>query len=200
MASDVDIANLALARLGDSATVSNLSPPEGSAQAQHCARFYPIALDALLELHDWHFATRRKTLAAIEGDWEPWGYAYAPPADCIRVLSIVPAGGADADVQPYEREVGPNGEAVILTDQEEASARYIARITDPTRFSPLFVDVFGWVLASHLAGPLLKGDAGIKMTQQCYSTALAMLARATTTDANQRKSGHEHTPEWIAGR
>ena len=50
MASEVDICNLALGHLGDNATVASLNPPEGSVQAQHCARFYPIARDALLEM------------------------------------------------------------------------------------------------------------------------------------------------------
>ena len=58
MASEVDICNLALGHLGDNATVSSISPPEGSAQAEHCARFYPIARDALLEMHNWNFAMR----------------------------------------------------------------------------------------------------------------------------------------------
>lgn len=51
MASEVDICNLALARLGDNATVASIDPPEGSAQAEHCARFYAIARDSLLEMH-----------------------------------------------------------------------------------------------------------------------------------------------------
>ena len=48
MPSEVDICNLALGHLGDSATVATIDPPEGSAQAEHCARFYPIARDARL--------------------------------------------------------------------------------------------------------------------------------------------------------
>ena len=59
MSSEVAICNLALAHLGDSATVASIDPPEGSAQSEHCARFYPIARDALLEMHAWKFATRR---------------------------------------------------------------------------------------------------------------------------------------------
>ena len=51
MASVVDICNQALSHLGDSATVASIDPPEGSAQAEHCARFYPAALAALLEMH-----------------------------------------------------------------------------------------------------------------------------------------------------
>ena len=65
MASEVDICNLALAHLGDSATVASINPPEGSAQAEMCQRFYPIARDSLLEMHNWGFATRRKALAQL---------------------------------------------------------------------------------------------------------------------------------------
>lgn len=200
MASEVDICNLALARLGDDATVSSIYPPEGSAQAEHCARFYPIARDALLEMHDWHFATRRKTLAAISGTWSPWGFAYAPPSDCVRVIAVVPPDSPDTDVQPFEREIGPTGQAVILTDQGEAIARYVTKVTDTTRFSPLFVDVLGDLLASYLAGPVIKGDAGRAESKGMLQIALSKLAMAKNSDANQRKSGQEHKPDWIAGR
>ena len=46
MASVADICNMALGHLGDSATVASIDPPEGSAQAEHCARFYPMVRDA----------------------------------------------------------------------------------------------------------------------------------------------------------
>ena len=48
MSSVVDICNIALSRLGDRATVTSIDPPEGSAQADHCRRFYPIALKTIL--------------------------------------------------------------------------------------------------------------------------------------------------------
>ena len=63
MASEVEICNLALAHLGDEATVASIDPPEGSAQAEHCQRFYPVSRNSLLEMHDWAFATKRATLA-----------------------------------------------------------------------------------------------------------------------------------------
>ncbi len=50
MPSVVDLCNLALAYLGDDATVASIDPPEGSAQAEHCQRFYPIARDTLLQM------------------------------------------------------------------------------------------------------------------------------------------------------
>jgi len=75
MASIVDICNLALSHLGDSATVSSIDPPEGSAQADLCARFFPIALASLLEAHSWGFATRRVALAPLAISADSFGAA-----------------------------------------------------------------------------------------------------------------------------
>jgi hypothetical protein len=69
VASEVDICNLALGHIGDSATVSSINPPEGSAQAEHCSRFYPIARDSLLEMHNWGFATKRTNLALLSSEY-----------------------------------------------------------------------------------------------------------------------------------
>ena len=67
MTTPVDIANLALAHLGENGTVASIDPPEGSAQAVHLARFYPIARDALQEAYPWNFCTRRITPAIVTG-------------------------------------------------------------------------------------------------------------------------------------
>lgn len=201
MSSDVDICNLALANLGDEATVSSIDPPEGSAQAEHCARFYPIARDALLEMHSWKFATRRTTLAALATDTWNWQYAYAEPADALRILAVLPVTAAsDDESQDFETESGPAGESVIYTNQDTASARYTVRVTDTTKFSPLFVDCLARLLSSYLAGPLLKGDAGIAEAKSQLAIFRADLAEARASDANQRKGEPTHTPAWIGGR
>lgn len=201
MASEIDICNLALAHLGDEATVSSISPPEGSAQAEHCARFYPTARDMLLEQHDWRFATRRATLPAMDGDLWNWAFVYSEPTAALKILAVLPPAGADDnDGQPYECEIDTNGVRVIRTNQETASVRYIARVTDTTKFSPLFVVALSWQLASMLAGPILKGDTGAAESKRCAQMAQAYLAQATSSDANQRKGDITHTPTWIGGR
>lgn len=201
MASEVDICNLALARLGDNATVASIDPPEGSAQAEHCARFYPVARDSLLEMHAWKFATRRVLLAQLTTDTWNWTYAYAEPTGVLKLLAVLPASAAsDADTQEYEAETDGNGARIILTDQEGASLRYVAHVTDTTVFSPLFVDALAWLLASYLAGPVLKGDAGAAMAKACLQSFMLALSNAKVSDANQRKVRPEHKPDWIAGR
>ena len=90
MASEVDICNLALGHLGDNATVASLEPPEGSAQAEHCARFYPIARDALQEMHPWNFCTKRIALALIDGvSYSQWKYVYAEPSGVIQTAACL---------------------------------------------------------------------------------------------------------------
>ena len=201
MASVVDICNLALARLGDNATVSSISPPEGSAQADHCARFYPIALDSLLEMHAWKFAIRRTLLAQLVTDAWGWSFAYAMPSGVLKVIGVLPgSGSSDGAAQPYEIEAGEGGGMVILTNQEDASLRYVAHVTDTTTFSPLFIDALAWLLAAYLAGPLIKGDAGAAMARACLQSFQVVLSGAKVSDANQRKIDLDHQPTWIAGR
>ena len=97
MASEVDICNLALARLGDNATVASIDPPEGSAQAEHCARFYAIARDSLLEMHAWKFATRRVQLAKLTVPSWDWSFAYAEPTGALKLLGVLSATASNDD-------------------------------------------------------------------------------------------------------
>jgi hypothetical protein len=201
MASVVDICNLALGCLGDRATLSSIDPPEGSAQAEHCAAFYPVARDSLLELHAWNFATRRVVLAQLDTSSGTWSYAYARPANALKLLAVLPPeAGSDDETQPYEAESRDDGATLILTDQAQAQLRYTAAVADPTLFPPLFVDALTWLLASHLAGPLLKGDAGSTEAKRCLQMAAGWVAQAKTSDANQRRVRPAHTPPWLAGR
>lgn len=201
MASVVGICNLALSRLGDDANVTSVEPPEGSAQAQHCAHFYPMARDSLLELHDWKFAIRRTTPSKLAVSVGSWAYAYALPSGTVRVLSVLPAGAAsDAESQPYEIETADDGTPMVLTNVQAATLRYTTRDVDTVRFSPLFTDALATLLASYLAGPVLKGDAGKAEARAQLQQFQVQLSAAKVSDANQRKVTLEHTPGWITGR
>lgn len=214
MASEVEIANLALAHLGDSATVSSLSPPEGSAQAEKCARFYPLARDVMQEDFVWNFCVRRKMLALI-GGWSSgkWAYAYAAPSEMLRPISVshpdasadqVDALGGRPGV-PFRLEGTDTGQVVILTNLPDAELRYTVKVRDSTKFSAQFVEALSWRLASMLAGPILKGDAGIKMTQSCLQVAMAMGWNAAVMNANSSQEergtgGRGYVPSSIGAR
>ena len=211
MASAVDICNEALSHLGDSATVSSIDPPEGSAQAEHCARFYPSALASLLEMHPWAFATRRTALAQVANPTTTWAYAYAMPINTVNVLSIIASDASDDYSSPTQNsgaytpqqfavETSDQGDEIILTNQVNAVARFTSLVTDPTKFSPMFKEALGWFLASKLAGPVLMGDAGRKAAAACMQTTMLWLSKAADSDASSRKSDPKHWVGWINAR
>lgn len=224
MASDVDVCNLALAHLGDDATVSSIDPPEGSAQASHCARFYPIARDTLLEMHNWSFASRRAALAQL--DVTPpssWKYAYAAPSDMVNVVALLDpltpddysagvqfmnVGAYTAPIvglgvytpQPYVIETLEDGTAVIYANVQDAVLRYTVSVTDSTKFSPLFVITLSHLLASMLAGSLLKGEVGRQVAAEQLKLAGAFQAKAEGSDANQRNVKPAQGASWMVNR
>ena len=230
MASEVDIVNLALSHLGDAATVASINPPDGSAQAEYGQRFYPIARDSLLEMHDWGFATKRVLLAQVTNPSAQWAYCYAQPADLINTISVLDANATDDTAvgvtfptawgegplvngggytpQPFQLESSAQGADVIYTNQAGAALRYVARVTDPTRFSPLFVETLSWSLASMMAGPVIKGDAGTQAAARCTLIAFGQngrsgkFAQAAASDAGQKRTTARDRQQvsWIAGR
>lgn len=200
MASEVEIANLALANLGDRATVASLDPPEGSAQAEHCARFYPVARDALLELHPWNFATRRAALALLAETPVAWLYAYSLPADCIKVQAVQLPESTTDSTEHFAIGLNDDGQRVLYTNIDEAVVRYTARVEDTTLFTPLFTLTLSWKLSAMIAGPILKGDAGAAEAKRCDAVMAAYLGQARVSDSAQRVAPPTHTPAWIGAR
>ncbi|CAB5162215.1 hypothetical protein UFOVP152_12 [uncultured Caudovirales phage] len=223
MASEVDIANAALALLGDAATVTSLYPAEGSAQASHCARFYPIARDSLLEMSTWGFSTTRVTLAQVTNNFPMWAYAYQSPADMVNTISVLPSDATDDyaeevaigytplgaptigqafyEPQPYALEWDPiAGIEVVLTNQDAAVLRYTRIVTDTTLFSPTFVVALTYWLAGYLAGPIIKGDAGMKVAEAMHQKAMNMVTISRPSDANQGMIRATQSTPWMTGR
>lgn len=234
MPSEVDLCNLALSMLGDDANVSSIEPPDGSAQSVYCSRFYPTARDALLELHDWNFASRRAALTLLgdatlqTGAWcNQWRYTYGVPNKMIAARAVLDVNAPDDcsasstlpgacstpfampalsgglglyTPQPFIVETLETGELVIRTNQQNAMLRYTVRITDPTKFSPLFCATVAPMLASYLAGPIIKGQDGAAAGSRLLQQAMGFLARASGSDAEQRRLDIAPAVPWISNR
>ena len=226
MPSVVEICNLALAHLGDDATIASIDPPEGSAQAEHCQRFYPIARDTLLQMHNWSFASRRVSLAQVTMPYTMWKYAYACPGDMMTAVAVLPPeaendysvrayptdrygwGWTNPPItaagvyvpQEYQIETDTLGNKVIYTNQENALLRYQALVTDPTKFDPLFAIALSHHLAGMLAGPVIKGTEGATEGKRQTQLALGYVQMARASDGNQRNVKPEHITSWISGR
>lgn len=215
MTTVVDICNLALSRIGDRATITSISPPEGSAQADHCARFWPMARDTALESKPWRFAAARAELALTDYPTANWSYAYFLPSDCLLARRVFPPTvapsssssaifaadelGDDFDIR-FDLETDASGRVVLLTNEETATLLYTRRVTDPAKFTANFSDAVTWLLASYIAGPVLKGQVGEKAAARCYQAYLSTLDRAGAQEVNQSNIRRNYVPTAMAAR
>lgn len=220
MASDVDIYNLALSRLGQEPSVNSINPHDNSVEASIGAWAYPMALKAMLELHDWNFATTRKNGSPITNPSSTWKYAYAKPSDALRISRILPSNAvSDYIVTPVEQtglsgiygsatpttterhsfaiETDVNGNELIFTNVEDAVIVYIREVSNPAKFSGTFTEALAWMLASMVAGPLIKGKEGRATALECQKTMLWWLSQATGLDVSQLQVQVPHLPQWL---
>lgn len=194
MATEVDIYNLALAHIGDRANVADVN--EASAQAAHCRRFYPMARDTLLTAYPWIFAIKRVLLAELTNDLTSWDYRYAIPGDSLRVLAVLPNEATnDHEGSSFILENGS-----IYTNEYQAEARYIYRQTSTGLFSQNFVNALSRLLASHIAGPIIKGREGRNAAKEQLEFYAFELELAKRADANQKLDSKRYIPAGIAAR
>ena len=203
MANPVSICNLALSYIGDSATVSSIDPPENNPQSQMCATMYPMAVNALLEMYDWTFATRRASVAQYaDEESHGWKGAYTLPGDCLRIVRVQSAVEQHAE-EPTDKEyeVGASVKGrVLYTNADDPVVTYISSNTKPAVFSNAFVIALAWYLANMLAGQRVKGKEGHAMSQNCMKQFDVAIRLAKGFDASQQKIGLGVTPKWIKER
>lgn len=198
MASKVDVFNLALSHIGHKAQITD--PDETSVEANHCRRFYPIALGIALERHAWRFATRRIALAEVTNPVNHWMFAYALPNLCIAPRAVLlPESTDDTKEQPFAVESDADGNAILYTNVEDAVLKYTTLVEDTNKFTPYFVVALSYDLASLLAGPIPKD---VKTKKAMLDAALYYVGLAEAADANASHStAHsDFIPSHLAAR
>lgn len=160
MPSEVDLLNDSLSQIGSGPIVSI---DDGSVSANHCARLYPALRDALIRSHHWNWAMTRVELAQ---DATPpvteFAFSYTLPADCLKVVEFA---GADLDTSTSIPLFDSHGAfqykiegRKLLTNYGTALVVYLARVTNPDAWDPLFYQVVATWLASKLASAITKDD------------------------------------------
>lgn len=209
MASAVQICNQALSHVGSEARVSSISPPDGSVEAGYCAAFYDLARTELLEPGNWRFALKRTPLAETTNLSTAWAYAYALPSDCLRPLRIlrtslaltvftqdrVTAHTDDRDSAPFDIE----GE-VLYSNEPDATLLYSRDLTDTTKFTASFTSAFAYLLAAYLAGPIIKGNEGVRIGDAMRQRAQSMADLSATSSANASSEDTVAQPSIVAVR
>jgi len=145
----VEICSHALLKLGAN-TISSFQ--DGTLEAEVAANLYPLVRDFLLAAHPWNFAIKQHALSRVStAPSADFQFAYALPADCVRVLSAG-SNGRGRGVQYKLRG------RLLLCDAHQVMLTYIHRPQEAI-FPPFFVMVLVAQLAAEFCIPLVESTS-----------------------------------------
>lgn len=149
--SPVDVANLALDRLGQPPIVSF---DDGNKAANLCGRIYPLARDEIQRRFPWR---RLRTRAQIGQEVEKpaWGYQnqFRLPVDLLRLLEVY------IDLTPQHRNWELEGDLILINFEGPLNIRYVARQDDPTKWDALMLSAVAAYMAKDMAESLTQDAA-----------------------------------------
>jgi hypothetical protein len=175
--STVGIVNIALQKIG---VMRIAALGESSEQAIAANAVWQYIRDEVLQAKEWTFAKVKVALAQnATSPSQGYEYAYTLPADFLRMdrddkddPAVYPSG------YNYAIETLADRTLCLFTDYDNSSEnlyiRYIRRITDPQKFTPMFISALAFRLAAELAIPRTEGLKKYKAMMEMYSQALIM--------------------------
>ena len=160
MASQTEIANLALALVGE-AKINNIDDP-GDKSAVWIKTVLDQSRDEMLSLpQSWYPFRTRSELSQLDAPaFGRYSYAYGLPDNHIRTLATI---DEDEDEVKFEYRMetrvtttGGRQQAlkILLTNQEEVFLKYIVRIIDTSFWPAWFVKMVYTNIAFKIAAPL----------------------------------------------
>jgi hypothetical protein len=154
--SQVEICNLAIARLGETKQITDIT--EAGRAASMCNLHYDHVREMALARGDWNFARKRETLTAESGDPpDEWEYQYQVPSDCLAARKIVTGQYVPTpeNVVPFTQEWDDTSSKVLIyTNHSAPDLIYTYNITNEALFERFFSDFFAWWLAMEIAIPV----------------------------------------------
>jgi hypothetical protein len=200
MASEVDIVNVGLVQLGAARINSLLDNVKAAREAR---AIYEFNRDAEIESHKWKFAIRLASLPALV-DGPVWTTTfrllYQLPNDFLRLEM---AGDLFPGASLTDYRNGPDQDYAIQNGQiatnlpAPLNIRYVARVTDPTEFDPLFVMVLGYRMGMALAETLTQSTDKAQAAAAAYGSELA---QAVKIGAVQDPPKPIADSQWILSR
>jgi hypothetical protein len=176
---DLDICNLALARLGDSRiTALNAA----NAQAQYCTLFYAQTVEELQAEFDWQFCRKQANLATGTVPLTGYSYQYDQPTDFIRAIRL---DDIDASENFGTWEILGSKIHTNLPSTAEIPLvlDYIALVTTTTLFPAIFIEALSMKLAAVLAMPLTGSKELFTQCVQLYTATIQKPAFGNATEA-----------------
>lgn len=211
MATEMEICNAALSTIGH-AWVRSVDPPDGSFAAARCEEFFPIVARNLGAL-PWGAISQTVALTPVVtgSDVLRWKYAYEIPENVVHVRAVYDP--LDYTPPDYSDEVGVGldfhlarhsaGRKVVYSNTPNASAVVLLdALQHVGDWSPGMVEAARFHLAALLAGPLVKGEAGIALAERLLGLAEGAARIGIARDASESRSRvvANQVPDWFRYR
>lgn len=178
MASDIQVANRALTKLG-AARIISLA--DDNKQARAIASCFEDLRDDELRAHRWQFAMKRTELAAL-ADTPPFGYnyQYALPTDFLRIDMVdnrYPAAVMDNYIDAEYLEWTLEGNVILTDIGAPLKLRYIARVTDSSAWDSNFREAFASRIAMEICEDLTQSNEKKNAAANDYKRAITQAIR-----------------------
>lgn len=216
MASQTEIINLALMKLGQSVAIPNLQ--DKSKAAAVMGRLWDHSVALALGDRNWPFAMRSVDLARDAQPPDPgWGYRYALPAGSVRAIAIISrsmvghgvrysqltttdqvAAVLGAGALSWELSHGAQ-QTTINANVADAVLVYQGEVGDVSRFSPHFIEAVACRLALD-AAPALIGEVGLNSQGSLLDRYKLALTEAGSIAANQSRGDETYVTPSIRAR
>jgi hypothetical protein len=174
MASDINIANRALQKLG-AASITSFNQDSTAGRAMNLA--YTIVRDAELRRHRWKFSITRQNLAPLSTAPVNGIYSlqYQLPANCLRVLDIGDYWPG-ADTSDYRNRTTADysieGNLILTNIASPLSLRFVQQITNSGMFDSAFTECFAARLAWEVCEQVTQSGEKRKLAMTEYKQAL----------------------------
>lgn len=172
MASEVDIANSALDKLGVE-PINSFT--EDNNRAKLCNRSYPLMRDEVLRSHPWKCAMKRITLTALTSTPAfEYQYEFQLPSDCLRVWKV----GSDGECK-WTEEGGK-----LLFNDSTAEIQYIRRVPVGQLDSSV-TEVIAFRMAMHMCYQITQSTPRLQEIKAEYLLFLADARSFSAQSAQQ---------------
>ena len=190
MASYVQIANLAGAKIGTEARVT--SPDDDRTFPRAVKAVWDLERRATIRDGSWNFATRRFELAAqvlAGGVPYPWSGSFPLPADFLRLIEVLNLSSrADYQIE---------GKAILTHSAGPLYIRCLVDVPELAEWDDLTAEAFAcrlaWKLGKKIAGSNYSEDMGWREYQ-------AAIAAAKRVDALENPPIEQEESDWLLAR
>jgi len=181
---ELEICNAALSRLG-APPITSLSGSDKRSVA--CSLNYSRIRDSLLRSHPWNFAIKRVELndSGIVPAFE-FSNSFILPSDFLKALRL------ETSDEEYRLESG-----YLLCNNSTAKLLYVARVTDTTKFDPMFDVALELMLASTISYSLVQS---VSLKTSLMEELNIVLRDVRSANAQEGTPYNFEFNEWLESR